>query len=188
MSPYEIGGVAFGILSVWLLARQHVLGWPAGLVNVALFVVVFHRARLYADMGLQVVYFVLCLYGWYAWVRGGPGHGALAVRRATRGLVAGLGVAGAAGALLLGSVLHDHTDASLPFLDAATASFSLAAQWLQTRKYLENWALWIAVDVFYVGMYLYKSLFLTAGLYAVFLGLAVVGWREWRRSMADARG
>jgi nicotinamide mononucleotide transporter len=188
MSPYEVVGVAFGVVSVWLLARQRVLGWPAGLVNVSLFIVVFYQARLYADMGLQVIYVALCAYGWYAWVRGGPGHGVLVVHRASAALLAGLGAAGLAGAAVLGTALHYHTDASLPFLDAATASFSLVAQWLQTRKYLENWALWIVVDVVYVGMYLYKSLFLTAGLYAVFLGLAVVGWREWRRSMADARG
>lgn len=184
MSGYEIGGVAFGILSVWLIARQRVLGWPTGIVNVSLFIVVFHQARLYADMGLQVVYVVLCTYGWYAWVRGGPGHGALVVRRASSILLAGLGVAGLGGAALLGTVLHYHTDASLPFVDAATASFSLVAQVLQARKYLENWVVWIVVDIVYVGMYLYKALFLTAGLYAVFLGLAVVGLRAWRRSVA----
>jgi len=184
MSGYEIGGVAFGILSVWLIARQRVLGWPTGIVNVSLFIVVFHQARLYADMGLQVVYVVLCAYGWYAWVRGGPGHGALVVRRASSILLAGLGVAGLGGAALLGTVLHYHTDASLPFVDAATASFSLVAQVLQARKYLENWVVWIVVDIVYVGMYLYKALFLTAGLYAVFLGLAVVGLRAWRRSVA----
>jgi nicotinamide mononucleotide transporter len=186
MSPYEIGGVAFGVLSVWLIARQRVLGWPAGIVNVALFIVVFYQARLYADMGLQVVYVVLCAYGWYAWVRGGPEHGTLAVHRASTALLGGLGLAGLAGATLLGTALHYHTDASLPFVDAATTSFSLVAQWLQTRKYLENWVLWIAVDVVYVGMYLYKALFLTAGLYAVFLALAVIGLRGWRRSLAHA--
>jgi nicotinamide mononucleotide transporter len=183
MNPYEAVAVAFGVLSVWLIARQKVWGWPVGLVNVVLFIVVFREARLYAAMGLQVVYVVLLLYGWHAWMRGGAGHGALLVRRTPRRAVAPIALAGAAGAVVLGAFLHTQTDASLPFLDATLTSFSLVAQGMQTRKWLENWLIWLVVDVAYVGMYFYKHLFLTAGLYAVFLGLAVVGWVEWRRTL-----
>lgn len=183
MNPYELVGVLFGIGSVWLIARESVWGWPTGLVNVGLFVLVFYEARLYADMGLQVFYVALCAYGWYAWLRGGPGHTSLRVRRAPMRHLAVLGAAGALAAAGLGIALHRHTDASLPYVDSATTACSLVAQWMQTRKWLENWLVWIAVDVVYVGMYIYKQLYLTAGLYTIFLGLAVVGLRHWRRSL-----
>jgi len=182
-SSYEIVGVLFGIVAVWLTTRENPWCWPLGLVNVGLFILVFHEARLYADMGLQVIYVLLCLYGWHQWLRGGPGRGALPVSRAPRGALLLLASVGFAGALLLGLTLYRHTDASLPFWDSATASFSLVAQWMQARKWIENWAVWIVVDVVYVGMYVSKRLLPTAGLYAVFVGLAVLGLVQWRRSL-----
>lgn len=184
MSGWEVAGVLFGVVSVWLIVKENVWGWPTGLVNVGLFVVVFWQARLYADMGLQVVYVVLCLYGWWAWRHGGRSDGSLAVTRTPRGAFALLAISGAAGAAALGLLLRSHTDAALPFWDSATTSFSLVAQWMQTRKWLENWWVWIAVDVVYVGIYVAKSLFLTAGLYALFLLLAVQGARSWRKTLA----
>lgn len=183
MSAWEIAGVVFGIASVWLIVKESVLGWPTGLVNVGLFIVVFWKARLYADMGLQVVYVVLCLYGWWAWRHGGKLDGSLSVTRTPRRALWLLGAGGAAGAGVLGLALHGQTDASLPFWDSTTTSFSLVAQWMQTRKWLENWWVWIAVDAVYIGIYMAKHLFLTAGLYAIFLGLAIQGVRSWRRSL-----
>lgn len=149
-----------------------------------LYAVVFFEAKLYADMGLQALYFALSVYGWWAWVRGGEKHEGLRVSTLAWPARAALLVVGAAGGLLLGAVLHRLTDASLPFADSTLASFSIVAQWLQTRKRLETWVLWIAVDLFYVAMFIYKDLHLTAGLYAVFLLLAALGFRDWRRSMA----
>jgi len=122
--------------------------------------------------------------GWHEWRHGGTGTGPLAVSRAPRPWLAGLGLAGVAFALGLGLFLRDRTDAALPFWDAGTTSFSLVAQWMTTRKWIENWAAWIAVDVVYVGMYLSQRLYATAGLYAVFLVLALAGLREWGRSLS----
>lgn len=186
MSPYEAVGVLFGVVSVYLTVRESIWCWPTGLVNVGLFILVFAQARLYADMGLQVVYVALCLYGWWEWLHGGPDRGTLAVSRTPRPALGLLAVAGTAGAALLGYALHRHTDASIPFWDSLTAAFSLVAQYMLTRKWLENWVVWIAVDVVYVGIYLHKALYLTAGLYTVFLVLAVLGLRQWRRSLAAA--
>jgi nicotinamide mononucleotide transporter len=181
---YEVAGAVFGIVAVWLTARQNPWCWPVGLLNVGLFIVVFHQAKLYADMGLQVVYVALCLYGWHRWLHGGPQHGALAVSRTPARAAMLLAAAGAAGGALLGVTLYRHTDASLPFWDSSTTSFSLVAQWMQARKWLENWMVWIVVDVVYVGMYLQKRLYFTAVLYAVFIALAVLGLAQWRRSLA----
>jgi nicotinamide mononucleotide transporter len=173
---FEIVGVVTGVLAVWLTTRQKVWCWPVGMVSVAAFIVVFFRAKLYAAMGLQAVYVGLAAYGWHAWLHGGEGHSALKVSRLSRR------------AALSGYWLRTRTDEALPWLDGATTSFSLVAQWMQTRKVLENWAVWVAVDVAYVGMSLSQGLTLTAGLYAVYVGLALLGFRDWRRSMLAEAG
>ena len=183
MSTIEIVAALFGVVGVWLSVRQNVWNWPIGIINVALYVVVFYRARLYADMGLQVVYIVLALYGWYQWLYGGPGRTTLPVRRAAGRqmlLAAAVGVGGAWG---IGEILARYTNASLPYLDASLTSASLVAQWLATRKLLENWLLWIAADIVYIGMFLYKRLYPTAALYAVFTVLAVAGYVQWKRTL-----
>lgn len=186
MNRFELVAAAFGIINVFLTVRENIWCWPTGIVNVAMYVVVFYEAKLYADMGLQVVYLALSLYGWYEWLHDGKNHGALKVSRTPRAVLAALALAGIAGSVALGRFLSAATDASLPFWDSSTTSFSLVAQALLTRKWIENWAIWIAVDVVYVGMYVYKHLYVTAGLYLVFLGLAVLGLREWRRALEAA--
>ena len=110
-----------------------------------------------------------------------------AVSKAPRAVLASLFTGAALFAMALGTVLHRLTDAALPYWDASTAAFSLAAQWMQTRKWIENWLVWIAVDSVGVGMYLHQRLYPTAALYTVFLGLAVSGLVAWRRSLAESR-
>jgi nicotinamide mononucleotide transporter len=188
LSLLEWVAVAFGIAGVWLTVRQNPWCWPLGIVNVSLFAVLFWRERLYADAGLQLVYVLVSVYGWWAWVRGGPGEGPLRVSSVPRRWAGGLVLIGTALAVALGALLRRGTDADLPYWDAGTTAFSLVAQWMQTRKWLENWALWIAVDVVYVGMYLTKGLAPTAGLYVAFIALAILGHREWSRALLASRG
>jgi nicotinamide mononucleotide transporter len=190
MTPdvFEVVGVVTGVLAVWLTTRQKIWCWPVGIVSVSSFIVVFFHAKLYAAMGLQAVYVGLAAYGWYAWLHGGEGQGALKVSRLPRRLALGLAVAGAAASGIAGYWLRARTDEALPYLDGFTTSFSLVAQWMQTRKFLENWAVWVVVDVVYVGMSLSQGLTLTAGLYAVYIGLALLGFRDWRRSMIAEDG
>jgi nicotinamide mononucleotide transporter len=152
-------------------------------VGVALYVVVFFQAKLYGEMGLQVVYIVLSIYGWHQWLHGGAHRSALPVSRVTAREIMILAVIGVAGAWLLGELLYRNTDASIPYLDSALVSASLVAQWMMTRKRLECWVMWVIADVVYVGTFMYKQLYLTAFLYAVYLVLAVMGYREWRASL-----
>ena len=183
MNYFELTAVIFGIVSVYLSTRQNILSWPTGIVNVTMYIVVFWETKLYADMGLQVVYLILSIYGWYEWLYGGANRTELPVSRTPPRVALALVAIAAAGAVLLGSLLARHTDAALPWLDSSLTATSLVAQWMMTRKLLENWAVWMAVDVVYVGMFIYKTLYLTAGLYAVFFVLAAMGWRSWRRSL-----
>lgn len=184
---WEVLAVLFGIVSVYLSTRENIWSWPTALINVALYFVVFLEAKLYADMGLQVVYFALSLYGWYEWLYGGENRTELHVSRTSRSLGVRLLMIGIACGAVLATVLARFTDAALPYVDSATTSTSLVAQWMMTRKILENWAVWAVVDVVYVGMFIFKRLYLTAGLYTVFFGLAVMGYVQWKRSLTERK-
>jgi nicotinamide mononucleotide transporter len=186
VSRLELFAAIVGAISVWLSVRQNILSWPTAIVNVVLYALVFYQAKLYADMGLQVVYAALSIYGWYEWLYGGEGRTTLHVTRTSPRLAALLALIALSGSAVLGTLLRHATDAALPYMDSFLSSTSLVAQWMMTRKKLENWLVWIAVDVLYVGMFLFKGLYLTAGLYAVFLVLAVRGYVDWRRSIAEA--
>ncbi len=181
MNPLEAAAVAFGIVSVFLSVRQNIWSWPTAIVTVVLYFLLFRSAKLYADMGLQTVYLVLSVYGWYGWLRGGVDGTPLRVTRLTSRAAVVLLVGVVTAASLLGALLSRTTDAALPWLDSLTTSTSLAAQWLLTRKILENWTVWMAVDVVYVGMFMYKTLYLTAALYAGFFALAAMGQVQWKR-------
>lgn len=179
----EVLGFLTGLLNVGLLVRQHILNWPLGILNVLLLMLVFGTAGLYADMGLQVVYVILGLYGWWAWLYGGADRSHLVVRRTGRAEWIGLTVAGL---LLTGGLwlfLDRLTGSTVPLADALTTSLSLLATYGQTRKLLENWWLWIAADVIYIPLYGYKGLWLTAILYVAFLTLCVLGLRSWRKAV-----
>jgi nicotinamide mononucleotide transporter len=183
MSSIEIVAAIFGVVSVFLSVRQNIWSWPTAIVNVGLYIIVFYESKLYADTGLQVVYVVLNAYGWYHWLYGGKNRTELPVTRTSPRLWLLLVSIGAAGAAVIGTLLSRNTDAALPYIDAGTTSTSLVAQWMMTRKLLENWIIWVAVDVVYIGMYIYKSLYVTAVLYLIFLILSAMGFVQWRRSL-----
>jgi nicotinamide mononucleotide transporter len=154
------------------------------LINVALFSALFLKSGLYSDAGLQVVYFVLSLYGWYEWLYGGAGRTAISVSRTSRKTWVVLGGIGVVVWALLGTITSRLPGTALPYVDAATTTISLLAQWMMTRKLIENWLIWIAVDVVYVGMFIFKGLYLTAFNYGIYLALAVLGYVAWKRSLA----
>ena len=183
-SCLEAIAVIFGIISVYLSTRENIWSWPTALINVALFSALFLESGLYSDTGLQVVYFVLSLYGWYEWLYGGAGRTAIAVTRTSRRTWAVLGGIGVVVWALLGTITSRLPGTALPYVDAATTTISLLAQWMMTRKLVENWLIWIAVDVVYVGMFIYKGLYLTAFNYGIYLVLAVMGYIAWKRSLA----
>lgn len=186
MNLVESIAVVFGIGSVWLNARQNVFGWPTGLINVGLYTLIFFKGQLYAMMGLQVLFFAISLYGWYQWLRGGQQHAGIAVSK----IPVRLGVALAAGSLVgtagLGWALHVHTGDQQPFVDAGVSVVSMVAQWMMARKYLETWWIWIAVNLVSVPLFLVRAEYPTALQYTVFLGLAVSGLLQWRRSLASS--
>ncbi|MCA0375280.1 MAG: nicotinamide riboside transporter PnuC [Gemmatimonadetes bacterium] len=178
----EAAGFVTGVLNVWLVTRESVWAWPLGVLNAVFYMVVFARTGLYSDTGLQGVYFTLSLYGWWHWLRGGTDHAPVVVTRTTRRTWTWVSAVAVTTWITLALITQRIPGAKLPFLDAALVAISLVAQWMMTRKLLENWLLWIAVDVVYVGVFVSRGLPLTAVLYAVFLGLATLGYVQWRRS------
>jgi nicotinamide mononucleotide transporter len=177
----ELAGAVTTAVGIWLTARRNMLCWPITLAADLLYLVVFYRVQLLSDTLLQVFFIVFTLYGWFHWWRGVQEEGEVKVVKlpVPSGLIAI--VLGVAGTIVLG-VLAKRLHASLPYLDASLASFSLVASWWQARKHIANWWTWIVVDIIYVGEYIYKDLWLTAVIYGVLVGLAIVGLRDWRRA------
>ena len=184
MNRLELIASLLTVLSVWLSTRERIASWPIAIVSVLLYFVVYQQARLYAAMGLQLFYFSFSCYGWYQWKFGGTGRTELRVSRTTARDTLWLLPLGVLGAGLLGLGLARMTDAAIPWVDAAVASASLVAQYMMTRKLLENWLVWIGVNVVSIPMYLSQGLRFTTALYGILLVLAVKGFVDWRRSHA----
>jgi len=198
MSAWEIAGTVLGVIGVWLMIQQNIWGWPVGLVQVAVYAWVFFDAKLYSDTLLQVAFFLIQAYGWWHWLRGprsavkvhegveGQVQPVLPVTRLSGKAIVGWMAAGAILTAAWGLLMHRTTDAALPWWDAFILVFSLIAQWLQARKNIENWPAWLVVNTVAIGVYWAKDLRLTSGLYLIFWGMALWGWRTWRRTMEEA--
>jgi nicotinamide mononucleotide transporter len=184
VSRAEALGFVTGGLCVWLTVRGHIANFAVGIANSSFFLVLFASSRLWADSGLQVVFIVLGVIGWWQWLHGGANRTALVVERATLQtlVICVAGVVVATGGLAL--VLRAAND-SAPFWDALTTSLSLAAQWLLNTKKIETWYFWIAADCLYIPLYLSRDLNLTAVVYLLFLILCLAGLRAWHRAARD---
>jgi nicotinamide mononucleotide transporter len=181
MSMLEVIAVATSFLAIALTARRSMWCWPINLVACALYFRLFLDVRLYADMVLQALFGAGIVYGWIVWARGRADRGAIVVEPLALWPALAALATGAAGTVAIGWFTSHHTDAALPWMDAALSSFSLVAQYWTARRHAANWLAWIVLDGLYVGMFVYKGLWPTAGLYAAMIGLAVVGYRQWRR-------
>lgn len=179
MNWLEVVAAAFGVISVWLSTREHIGSWPTALVNTALYFVVLQRANLYANAWLQVFYFALSLYGWYAWKFGGDAHAGVQISRTPVRTAWLLLALVAVATLVIEWSLSRFTDSSTQWLDASTTAVSLAAQWMLTRKLRETWGVWTLVNVVYIGLYASEQMWATTVLYVAFLALAIHGWRSW---------
>lgn len=178
----EIWGVITGAWCVWLTARQSLWNFPIGILNNVFFGILFFQSRLYGDTSLQGVYLVLGVFGWAFWLLGKRGEAALPVTRITLIEVVGIALFLLISVPLMTRFLH-LSGGAVPFWDALTTALSLAAQYLLSRKRLENWWIWIASDLIYVPLYIHRELYLTSALYGLFLILCGVGFVEWRKSM-----
>lgn len=186
MSWIEIIAAVITAYSIWLATKENLWYWPTGIVSLTLYTWTFYRARLYGETLLQVICLGLMIYGWYEWLHGGENRKELPVSRTPARawpVLIGAGVAGSAGAAWL---MHRFTDNPAPLVDASILSFSLVAQLMTARKWLENWILWTIINAISIVLYINRKLYPTAVLYVILLVLAIVGYRKWRRSLVSA--
>jgi nicotinamide mononucleotide transporter len=183
MSMWEVLGFITGAASVWLAAKEHVWNWPVGILNGLCFLFLFlGDVKLYGSAGIQVLYIILGIYGWYMWLHGGVQNTELRISRLTQnGLL--LAVAGTSITTAVLTWFLTQTADPAPFLDAFTTALSLTATYLLTVKIGENWLVWIAADVIFIILYASQHLYLTAFLYAIFLLMCIYGLQDWKRKL-----
>lgn len=184
----EVVAFALSVAMVVCNIRVNVVGWPLAIASSLLYMLLFWNSRLYGDASLQVFFAIVAAWGWWQWLRGTDEQGqALRVRnlgaRGRTSLLVALAIAWPATALFLRRV----TDTDVPWWDAFPTAASVVGQWLLGRKYVENWPVWIVVDVVGAALFAYKGLWLTTLLYVVFVAMASVGWRSWIVRAANER-
>jgi nicotinamide mononucleotide transporter len=184
MSAAEALAVAVSILGVWLTTKRSLWSFPFSLASVTIYGVIFFRVKLYADVVLQVIFAVTLIYGLIQWLASREQAGEVIVARARVSDAVLATLAGTITSVTLGYLLASRTDAALPWLDSALLAGSLVGSFWSARRLLEQWWVWIVVDVIYTGVYAYKALYLTAALYAAFVALAVYGLRQWQSALA----
>lgn len=183
-SLIEVLSFALAITMVWLNIVQSPWAWLFAIASAGLYAIVFYEAKIYGDMALQFFFIAVSLWGWYQWLFGGRDKKGIAVTRlhSSTWLIVALVWVLAYGIVAL--ILRTFTDTDVPHIDAFLTAGSLVAQYLLTRKTLENWHLWIGIDLLYIGLYLHKNLYLTAMLYGLFAILAYIGLQAWKKSLA----
>jgi len=184
MTWIEVLGFVTGAVSVAFAVRESAWNWPVGIANNVFFFVLFWKAKLYADALLQIVYVIISIYGWWNWLHGGAGNSKLPITRTRLQTALLLFLVTALSTAVMAFVLEKFTDSQVPIGDGVTTALSLTAQYMLSRKLLENWWVWMTADVIYILLYCYKSLYLTGILYAIFFAMCIVGYRGWRKSFA----
>jgi len=183
MNWLEWAAAALGVVNVSLIVRRSVWNYPFGLAMVSLYFFVFFDAKLYSDASLQIFFFVVNVYGWRSWAQAKRATGRVPVAVLSNGERLAWAAATAAVSLALGLGMARFTDAAAPMWDAAIAGMSIAAQILMARRRIENWVLWILVDIIAIWLFWSRGLAWTSGLYALFLMLSIAGLVDWRRAL-----
>ncbi len=179
---WTYAGFVSGVVGVYLAAVENIFNWPIGIVNILLYAWVFYTTKLYADTSLQIFYFILAIHGWWMWAYGGKKLDTLPITRLKPRswfVIAAIWVGGTA----IYTPIIVHFKGSAPFADSTLTVASIITQVLLNTKKLENWILWIVIDALYIPLYLSKHLESVALLYFIFLILAVIGLRDWRKHL-----
>ena len=181
----ELLGAILGILYIFFSIRQNILTWPTGLLTSVLYTIVFFQSKFYADMGLQVYYIGISIYGWYFWLKGAKSKNSktIPVRKLTKKLTYKLIITSLLIYVVLLFILLNFTDSDVPFMDSFTTALSIVATWMLAKKYIEHWLIWIFVDLFSSGLYVYKNLWPTVILFMIYTVMAILGYFEWNKDL-----
>jgi len=178
----ELVGAILGILYIFFSIRQSIFTWPTGLLTSLLYIYVFFQTKLYADMGLQIYYVGISIYGWYFWLKGERENktNTVPVRKTRKVLWFKLFVASVIIYAVILFILK-FTDSDIAYFDSLTTALSIVATWMLARKYLEHWLIWIFVDLLSSGLYVYKELWATVVLFLIYTFMAFLGYNEWKK-------
>jgi nicotinamide mononucleotide transporter len=187
MSPWEVAAVLLALAYLVLAIRENSVCWIAAILSTGIYIVLMFRVGLYMESALQLFYIAMAVYGWYSWTHGdGPGH-----RLPVTSWRPAQHAAPLAAILLFSAVsgflLSEFTDAAMPYLDSFTTWGAIVTTWMVARKIIQNWHYWFVIDSVSVYLYVSRGLWLTAGLFVVYLVLIVIGYREWRQSLVKDR-
>lgn len=179
----ELLGAILGFAYIFFSIRQSILTWPVGLLTSLLYVWVFLVSKLYADMGLQMYYVAISIYGWYEWLRGNQANHSEPIQVSRLSLKLGfkLAIISLIIFFLIWYILENYTDSTVPVADSLATALSIVATWMLARKILEHWLVWIFVDAFSIGLFWYKELYPTVILFVVYTVMAYIGFIEWKK-------
>ncbi|MBR2416107.1 MAG: nicotinamide mononucleotide transporter [Bacteroidaceae bacterium] len=186
----EIIGTLVGIIYLWLEYRASIYLWVASIIMPAIYLYVYYNAGLYADFGINIYYLLIALYGWAAWRYGFHLFGSkkkeekeLAITHTPKRVWGKLALTYIAAQCAITYILVNYTDSTVPWWDSFTTALSIVGMWMLARKYIEQWWVWLVVDAVSAWLYIYKGLYFTAVLYAVYAIISIFGYFKWRKLM-----
>lgn len=181
----EIAGAAVGLVYLWLEYRASVWLWLTNIIMPAIYIFVYYQSGFYADMGINIYYLVASIYGWVVWLTKSSKEKPMPITRTPRKYILPLSAISVAAFAVIAWILITFTDSTVPYGDSFTTALSIVALWMLARKYVEQWLVWIVVDVVCTGLYLYKGLYPTAILYGLYSVIAVAGYFKWKKMMKN---
>ena len=185
MNYLEIIGTIIGLLYLWLEYRASIYLWIAGIIMPAIYIFVYYKAGLYPDFGINIYYLLAAVYGWIIWKYGSKKQekAELPITRIPLKYLPPLTAVFIIALLGIVWILINFTDSTVPWLDSFTTALSIVGMWMLARKYVEQWWAWILVDVVCCGLYIYKDLYFTSGLYGLYSIIAIFGFLKWKQMM-----
>lgn len=181
----EIIGTFVGLVYLWLEYKASIWLWIASIIMPAIYIFVYYEAGLYADFGINIYYLGVAVYGWFIWKYGNKSKEqkelpitCIPNKSWLKSLIVFIVTL-----IIIAWLLINYTDSNVPWWDAFTTALSIIGMWMLARKYLEQWWVWFVVDVISVGLYIYKELYFTAGLYGLYATIAIFGWLNWKKLM-----
>ena len=189
----EILGTAVGLIYLWQEYRASIYLWITSIIMPAIYLYVYYQAGLYADFGINIYYLVIALYGWLAWrynfsLRGKRKESKeLSISHIRQGVIIRLALLFLAAWAIISYILIHYINSTVPFTDAFTTALSIVGMYMLARKYIEQWWVWLVVDITSCALYIYKELYFTAALYALYAIIAIFGYRKWKQLMNNEK-
>lgn len=180
-------GTALGLLYLWLEYKANIWLWVVGAIMPVVHGVLYLQSGIYADAAMQLYYVVAGIYGLAVWKRRPRKSDDGKIRHTPKGWVVPLVAVYALLHVAIYFVLVEFTDSRVPVLDSMSTSLCIVAMWMLSRKLVEQWLVWLVVDMISVGLYLYKGIPITSGLYMLYCILAIAGYMRWRRQAREAK-